>query len=153
MWGSWSGYDHQRDQLFREVKRAVVVQAIGGHLRFRVFDLASHAPDQTLFCVLFIAAWSGGNRPDHLAILMLWTFVHAGVTGVATHGSFLTVQQLTDLRLEIFLHLWLMALDLYTSHEPSLQFTLFLVSMNWKLNLQNRAGKFYTLRNLAWKNR
>lgn len=68
------------------------------HLRFRVFDLASHAPDQTLFCVLFIAAWSGGNRPDHLAILMLGTFVQDGVTGVATHVSFLTVQQLIDLR-------------------------------------------------------
>lgn len=68
------------------------------HLHFRVFDLASHAPDQTLFCVLFIAAWPGGNRPGHLAILMLGTFVHAGVTGVATHLSFLTVQQLIDLR-------------------------------------------------------
>jgi len=72
---------------------------LGPYLRFRILDLAAHPPDQTFFSVLFIiAAWTRGNRPDHLAILMLGSLVHAGVTCVAADISFLAVQQLIDLR-------------------------------------------------------
>ena len=70
---------------------------LGPYLRFGVFDLASHAPDQTLFSVLFIVAGTRGNRPNHLATLMLRALVHAGVTGIAADVSFLAMPQLIDL--------------------------------------------------------
>lgn len=70
----------------------------GSHLRFGILDLAAQAPDQTLFGVLFIAAGPGGYRPDYLGILMFRTFFYAGVTGIATQISFLTMQQFIDLR-------------------------------------------------------
>ena len=57
---------------------------LGPYLRFRVFDFASRTADQTLFGVLFIAARARGNRPDHLAILMLRTLVDSGVTRTAS---------------------------------------------------------------------
>jgi hypothetical protein len=66
----------------------------GPHLRFRVFDLAAHAPDQALFSVLFITAGPGGNRPDHLAPFMFGTLVYTGVTGIARDVRFLTMEQL-----------------------------------------------------------
>jgi len=44
--------------------------------------------------MLLIAAWARGNRPDHLAILLLGTRVHAGVTGIARYVNFLAMQQL-----------------------------------------------------------
>lgn|GEM_PF-5637376 len=69
---------------------------LGPDLRFRIFDLAAQAADQTLFRVLFIAAGPGGYRPDHLAILMLRTLVHTSVTRIAAHVSFLAVQQLIN---------------------------------------------------------
>jgi hypothetical protein len=43
---------------------------LGPHLRFGVFDLASHTPDQTLFSVLSIAAGTRGNRPNCRAVLI-----------------------------------------------------------------------------------
>jgi hypothetical protein len=54
-------------------------------LCFRIFDFAPQAPNQTLFGVFFIAAGPCGNRLDYLAILILRTLVHAGVTGIARH--------------------------------------------------------------------
>ena len=86
---SWSGklaFDHAK-RVFN----------FGPYLRFRIFNLAPHTTNQTLFSVLFIAAWPGGNRPDHPTILMLGTLVHAGVTGIARDVSFLAMQQLIDL--------------------------------------------------------
>jgi hypothetical protein len=70
---------------------------LGPHLRFGVFDLASHTPDQTLFSVLSIAAGTRGNRPNPRAVLMLSTLLHTGITRIAAHVSFLTMQQLIDL--------------------------------------------------------
>lgn len=70
---------------------------LGPDLGFRVFDFAAHATDQALFCMLLIAAGSRCDRPDHLAMLMLRTLLHAGVTGIARDVSFLAMQQLIDL--------------------------------------------------------
>lgn len=41
------------------------------HLRFSVFNLASHTPDQTLFSVFSIAAGTRGNRPNHRGFAIL----------------------------------------------------------------------------------
>src|SRR3546814_6403923 len=70
---------------------------LGPDLSFRVFDFAAHATDQALFCMLLIAAGARCDRPDHLAMLMLRTLLHAGVNGIARAVSFLAMQQLIDL--------------------------------------------------------
>ncbi|KPY96270.1 hypothetical protein ALO43_200547 [Pseudomonas tremae] len=65
---------------------------LGAQLSFRVFDFATHAPDQTFPCMLFITAGPRCNRPYHLAILMLGTLFDTGIARVARDVSFFSVQ-------------------------------------------------------------
>jgi hypothetical protein len=53
---------------------------------------------QALLAVLLIRAEPCGNRPDHLAVLMLTAFVHAGVTGITRDLGFFSMAQLIDWR-------------------------------------------------------